>query len=118
MLAACFLRFPYKDLAESVGSPLASPFRTPYVSVNSFQFTCRLPGPLHPDDNGMTESFMKPLTVEGICTLAFKNEKDVAERFPRFIGSYDERRPGSALGYPRPDQFEEKHTRAPVKAAA
>lgn len=72
----------------------------------------------NPYDNAMMESLMKTVKVEGVYPLAFETEDDVAEHLPRFIDAYNKRRLHSSLGYLSPEQFEDKHTRPPVKTAA
>ncbi len=72
----------------------------------------------NPYDNAMMESLMKTLKVEGVYPLAFETAEDVARHIPAFIETYNARRLHSALGYLSPLQFEELHTRPPVKNAA
>ena len=50
--------------------------------------------------------------------MAFESEEDVAVHLPRFIDSYNERRPHSALGYLSPNRYEEEQPRKPVKVVA
>jgi len=71
-----------------------------------------------PYDTAMMESLMKTVKVEGVYPRAFETEDDVAEHLPRFIEAYNQRRLHSSLGDISPDQFENQHTRPPVKTAA
>lgn len=72
----------------------------------------------NPYDNAMMESLMKTLKVEAVYPLAFETAEDVAEQIPGFIEKYNSRRLHSALGYLSPVQYEEQHTRYPVKNVA
>ena len=72
----------------------------------------------NPYGNAMMESLMKTLKVEAVYPLAFETAEDVAEQIPGFIEKYNSRRLHSALGYLSPVQYEEQHTRYPVKNVA
>jgi Integrase core domain len=66
----------------------------------------------------MMERLMKTLKVEGVYPLAFETADDVAGQHPGFIERYNSKRLHSAPGYLSAVQYEEQHTRYPVKTAA
>ena len=61
---------------------------------------------------------MKTLKAEAVYPLEFESAQDVAVQLPAFIEKYNAKRLHSALGYLSPEQYENLHTRHPVKTAA